>query len=79
MSYSLSLPMPSAVESLDRYLQTIRSFPVLTAEEEYDYASRLQRDNDIEAAKNLILSHLRLVVSDARGYSGYVMTQTVRF
>lgn len=75
MSYSLSLPMPSAVESLDRYLQTIRSFPVLTAEEEYDYASRLQRDNDIEAAKPLILSHLRLVVSIARGYSGYGLPQ----
>jgi RNA polymerase sigma-32 factor len=75
MSYSLSLPMPSAVESLDRYLQTIRAFPVLTAEEEYDYASRLQRDNDLEAAKHLILSHLRLVVSIARGYSGYGLPQ----
>jgi len=75
MSYSLSVPLPSAVESIDRYLQTIRSFPVLTAEEEHDYATRLQRDNDLEAAKQLILSHLRLVVSIARGYSGYGLPQ----
>jgi RNA polymerase sigma-32 factor len=75
MSYSLSVPMPSAVESIDRYLQTIRSFPVLTAEEEHDYATRLQRDNDLEAAKQLILSHLRLVVSIARGYAGYGLPQ----
>ncbi|MDR2875732.1 MAG: RNA polymerase sigma factor RpoH [Methylobacillus sp.] len=75
MSYSLSLPMPSAVESLDRYLRTIRSFPVLTAEEEHDYATRLRHDNDLDAAKQLILSHLRLVVSIARGYSGYGLPQ----
>ncbi|MDR2220751.1 MAG: RNA polymerase sigma factor RpoH [Methylobacillus sp.] len=75
MSYSLALPMPSAVESLDRYLQTIRSFPVLTAEEEHDYATRLRRDDDLDAAKHLILSHLRLVVSIARGYSGYGLPQ----
>ena len=75
MSYSLSLPMPSAVESIDRYMQTIRTFPVLSAEEEYDYATRLQRDNDLDAAKHLILSHLRLVASIARGYSGYGLPQ----
>ena len=75
MSYALSLPMPSAVGSLEHYLQTVRSFPVLSAEEELDYATRLQRDNDLEAARYLIMSHLRLVVSIARGYAGYGLQQ----
>jgi RNA polymerase sigma-32 factor len=48
---------------------------VLTAEEEHDLATQLQRDNNLEAAKGLILSHLRLVVSIARGYSGYGLPQ----
>jgi RNA polymerase sigma-32 factor len=67
--------MPTAVDSLDHYIQAIRSFPILSAEEEHDCATRLQRDNDLEAAKKLILSHLRLVVSIARGYSGYGLPQ----
>ena len=75
MSYALSLPMPSAVGSLEHYLQTVRAFPVLSAEEELDYATRLQRDNDLEAARYLIMSHLRLVVSIARGYAGYGLQQ----
>jgi len=74
-AYSLSLPMPSAVDSLDHYIRSVKAFPVLSAEEEYAYASRLQRESDLEAAKHLILSHLRLVVSIARGYSGYGLPQ----
>ncbi|TSA48843.1 MAG: RNA polymerase sigma factor RpoH [Nitrosomonadales bacterium] len=75
MSYSLSLPMPSAVGSIEQYISTVRSFPVLSAEEEHDLATRLQRDNDLDAAKSLILSHMRLVVSIARNYSGYGLPQ----
>jgi RNA polymerase sigma-32 factor len=75
MSYSLQLPTLSGVDSLDHYLQTVRAFPVLSAEEEHEFAIRLQRDNDLEAAKRLILSHLRLVASIARGYSGYGLPQ----
>lgn len=75
MSYSLTLPAPTAVGSIDQYIATVKSFPVLSAEEEYDLATRLQRDNDIEAAKKLILSHMRLVVSIARNYSGYGLPQ----
>lgn len=75
MSYPLSLPIPSAVDSIDHYLRTIKAFPLLSAEEEYDLATRLQRDNDLEAAKGLILSHLRLVASIARGYAGYGLPQ----
>jgi len=75
MSYSLSLPIPSAIDSVDHYMRAIKAYPLLSAEEEYDLATRLQRDNDLDAAKGLILSHLRLVASIARGYSGYGLPQ----
>lgn len=75
MTQALSLPMPLSSGSLEHYIQAVRAFPVLTAEEEYDLATQLQRENNLEAAKGLILSHLRLVVSIARGYSGYGLPQ----
>jgi RNA polymerase sigma-32 factor len=82
MSQSLSFPvtsglmnMPMPVGSLENYIQAVRAFPVLSAEEEHELATRLKRDNDLEAARGLILSHLRLVVSIARGYSGYGLPQ----
>ncbi len=75
MTNALSLPIPSALDSLDQYMRTIKAFPVLTAEEELDYATRLKNNNDLEAAKALIVSHLRLVASIARGYSGYGLPQ----
>jgi len=75
MTNALSLPIPSALDSLDQYMRTIKAFPVLTAEEEMNYATRLKNNNDLEAAKALIVSHLRLVASIARGYSGYGLSQ----
>ena len=75
MTNALTLPIPSALDSLDQYMRTIKTFPVLTAEEELDYATRLKNNNDLEAAKALIVSHLRLVASIARGYSGYGLPQ----
>lgn len=75
MSNALTLPSISAVDSLDQYMRTIKAFPVLSAEEEYDLATRLRKDNDLEAAKQLIVSHLRLVASIARGYAGYGLPQ----
>jgi RNA polymerase sigma-32 factor len=75
MTNALSLPIPSALDSLDQYMRTIKAFPVLTAEEEMNYATRLKNNNDLEAAKALIVSHLRLVASIARGYSGYGLPQ----
>lgn len=75
MSQTASFPIPMPVGSLESYIQAVRAFPVLSAEEEHDLATRLKRDNDLEAAKKLILSHLRLVVSIARGYSGYGLPQ----
>ena len=58
-------------DSLDSYIRTVNGYPMLTAEEERELAERLHYEGEIEAAKGLILSHLRFVVHVARGYSGY--------
>jgi RNA polymerase sigma-32 factor len=60
-----------AAGSLESYVQTVSRFPLLTAEQELEYARRYRRDGDVEAARQLVLSHLRLVVAVARGYLGY--------
>jgi RNA polymerase sigma-32 factor len=75
MSYSLSLPMPTAVGSIDSYITSVKHFPVLTHEEELDLANRFRRDNDLDSARALVVSHLRVVVSVARGYAGYGLPQ----
>ena len=75
MSYSLSLPMPTAVGSIDSYITSVKHFPVLTHEEELAFATRFRRDNDLDAARALVVSHLRVVVSVARGYAGYGLPQ----
>ena len=75
MNHILALPVPSAVGSLESYIQTVNRFPLLTQEEEFRLATRLHQDNDLEAARQLIVSHLRVVVSVARGYAGYGLPQ----
>ncbi len=65
----MTLPVP--VGSVDAYIQAVNAIPMLSAEEEHELAVRLQRDNDLDAARRLILSHLRFVVHIARGYIGY--------
>ncbi len=72
---TIALPMISATGSLESYIQTINRFPLLTQEQETEYARRLRDSDDIEAARHLVLSHLRLVVSIARGYVGYGLPQ----
>jgi len=57
--------------SLEAYMQTVSRFPILTAAEEQALARRLRDQGDLEAARALVLSHLRLVVAIARGYLGY--------
>jgi RNA polymerase sigma-32 factor len=59
------------VGSLDSYIERVSRIPVLTREEELDLARRLRNDEDLGAARQLVLSHLRFVVHIARGYSGY--------
>ncbi len=76
MTYNLPLAIPSlAVGSLENYITSVKNFPMLTHEEELDLATRFQRDNDLDAARDLVLSHLRVVVSVARGYAGYGLPQ----
>jgi RNA polymerase sigma-32 factor len=71
MAYSLSLPVPSAAGSLDQYVQAVNRFPILTAEEEARLARKYRDETDLDAARQLVLSHLRVVVAIARGYLGY--------
>ena len=71
MSNTFALPVPSAVGSLDSYVQAVNRFPVLSAEEEVRLARRFRTEEDIESAHQLVLYHLRVVVSIARGYMGY--------
>ena len=65
---SLTLP---ALGNLDAYISAVNRLPLLSAEEERDYARRLQQNSDLEAAGKLVMSHLRLVVSVSRQYLGY--------
>jgi RNA polymerase sigma-32 factor len=57
--------------SIEAYIQTVNRFPMLSAEEERRLALRFRDQNDLDAARQLVLSHLRLVVALARGYLGY--------
>ncbi|TDQ59369.1 RNA polymerase RpoH-like sigma 32 subunit [Mesocricetibacter intestinalis] len=61
--------------SLEGYIRAANEYPMLTAEEEKELAERLYYKEDLEAAKKLILSHLRFVIHVARGYSGYGLPQ----
>ena len=72
---SLALPVPSAVGSLETYVQTVNRFPLLTQEQETEYARRYHREGDLEAARQLVVSHLRVVVAISRGYLGYGLPQ----
>jgi len=71
---ALALPIPAA-GSLDTYIQTVNSFPILTQEQETEYGRRLRDSDDLTSARDLVLSHLRVVVSIARGYMGYGLQQ----
>jgi len=72
---TITLPMPSASGSLVNYIQAVNRIPLLTQEQETEYGRRLRDHGDLEAARQLVLSHLRLVVSIARGYVGYGLPQ----
>ncbi|HEY4210150.1 MAG TPA: RNA polymerase sigma factor RpoH [Steroidobacteraceae bacterium] len=65
------LALTGAVGSLDAYLERVSHIPVLSREEERALADRFKQDNDLGAARQLVLSHLRFVVHIARGYGGY--------
>lgn len=71
MTQALAFPVPNALGNIDQYVQAVNRYPLLTEEQEQALALRLKHDNDLDAARQLVLSHLRLVVSIARSYLGY--------
>ena len=71
MSLPMTLPTPVSAGSIESYIQAVSRMPMLTAEGERELAIRLREHNNLDAAGQLVLSHLRLVVSVARGYLGY--------
>jgi RNA polymerase sigma-32 factor len=68
---STDLVFAGPVGSLDAYIERVSRIPVLTREEEAALATRFRDEEDLEAARQLVLSHLRFVVHIARGYTGY--------
>ncbi len=70
MTQALSLPVLAA-GSIDQYIQSVNRVPMLTEREEVDLATRFREEGDLDAARKLVMSHLRLVVAIARGYLGY--------
>jgi RNA polymerase sigma-32 factor len=70
MSQALTFPVPAA-GSLDQYIQSVNRMPMLSEQQEVDLATRLRDEGDVDAARKLVMSHLRVVVAIARGYLGY--------
>ena len=68
---TLALPTLPPVSSLESFIQAVNAVPMLTPERETELGRRLARDNDLTAARDLVMSHMRLVVSVARNYLGY--------
>ena len=68
---SQSLPVPSALGSLDAYISAVNRVPVLSVEQERQLARAFRDDDDLDAARHLVMAHLRFVVHVARGYQGY--------
>lgn len=70
-SHDLTLSFNGSLGNLESYIASVNSLPILSQEEEIELAKRYREDNDLAAAQQLVLSHLRLVVSIARKYLGY--------
>ncbi len=75
MSNTISMPIALNAGSLESYFQSVNKIPMLSAEEEHLLAVRYSEEGDLEAARQLVMSHLRFVVKVARGYSGYGLPQ----
>jgi RNA polymerase sigma-32 factor len=65
------LALIGPIGSFDAYVDTVSRIPVLSREEEFELATRLRNDDDLDAARQLVMSHLRFVLHIARGYAGY--------
>jgi len=75
MSKQLAIPMTLPTGNMEAYISAAFRLPMLSAEEEHDFAVRLRDNDDLAAARALVTSHLRFVVRIARGYSGYGLPQ----
>ena len=67
----LNWPWPARSAAFDAYVDTVSRIPVLSREDEQELAVRYHHDGDLDAARQLVLSHLRFVLHIARGYAGY--------
>ncbi len=76
MSYTLSQQLAIPGPNLDGYAQAIKRIPMLSVEQERELAQRLQNENDVEAARVLVVSHLRFVMHIAHSYRGYGLPQS---
>ena len=76
MTKSMDMELALPIGSIESYQQTVLDIPTLSAEEERELAERLREHNDLDAARKLILSHLRYVVYIAKGYNGYGLAQS---
>ena len=74
-STTLAFPTPASLGNLDHYIQAVNRFTLLTAEQEVALGRKLRDTNDLDAARQLVLSHLRLVVAISRRYLGYGLPQ----
>jgi RNA polymerase sigma-32 factor len=72
---TLTLPALPPISSLESYVQAVNAVPMLTPERETELGRRLKESGDVTAARDLVMSHLRLVVSVARNYMGYGLPQ----
>jgi RNA polymerase sigma-32 factor len=70
-NHALALGFTGSLGNIEAYISAVNRLPMLSHEEEMSLARRLREENDLGAAQKLVLSHLRLVVSIARGYLGY--------
>jgi len=75
MSTALDCQIPLPTGSLEAYIDAVNRVPMLSLEAEQDLARRFREDDDIDAARQLVMSHLRFVVRVARGYAGYGLAQ----
>src|SRR5688572_21204745 len=71
MTRNADMVLAGPIGSLDAYLDRVSRIPVLSREEEHELAVRFRNDDDLDAARQLVLAHLRFVVHIARGYGGY--------
>ena len=72
---TLNFPVPSALGTIDQYVTAVNKYPLLTLEQEQELGMRWKYTQDVDAARSMVMSHLRLVVSVSRNYMGYGLPQ----